>query len=266
MYRIIICFYIVLTVILKLGVSDALSFGESGCSSDCAQCHSLTVQEVDMLIKKIASPQHSIRVVDVRPSRVKSLWEVSTEEKGLKGLIYIDFAKKHLIQGPLNIIEFDTGNNKAAVEKPSDKRVEAHKIPVGEAVVLGNREAKTKVIIFTDPDCPFCGRLHKELQKISSKRTDIVFYLKLYPLKIHKDAYWKSKSIVCAGSLKMLEDVYDRKNIEKKECDTKEIDETLKLADLLGINSTPTLILSDGRVITGYMSSEKLIQLIEGSK
>ncbi|MBF0329803.1 MAG: DsbC family protein [Nitrospirae bacterium] len=266
MRLIIICLSIVLAIIFKLGVSDGLSFGESGCSSDCAQCHSLTVQEVDKLIKKVTSSQSSIRVIDVKLSRVKSLWEVSIEEKGLRGLIYIDFSKKHLIPGPLSFIELDSANSKTNIEKPLDRRVDAQKIFAGNALILGKPRAAKKVAVFTDPDCPFCGSLHKELKKIVNQRSDIVFYLKLFPLKMHRDAYWKSKSIMCSGSLKLLEDVYDKKNIEKKDCPTKEIDENISLAESFGINSTPTLVLSDGTVVTGYMPSEKLIQLIDGNK
>ncbi|TAN45503.1 MAG: DsbC family protein [Nitrospirae bacterium] len=268
MYLIVIRLSIVLIFILKLGVSDGLAFGESGCSSDCAKCHSLTVQEVDNIIKKIAPPRNSIKVVDIRPGRIKSLWEIIIEERGAKGLIYIDFAKKNLIEGPLRVIEIDAPNKKseAPIERPPDKRIDARKIPLDEALVLGNPSAKTKVIVFTDPDCPYCGRFHKELQKAAANRADIVFYLKLYPLKIHRDAYWKSKTIVCNRSLKTLEDVYGKKPIDKKDCATKEVDETIKLADSLGIDSTPTVILPDGTVIAGSMPSEKLIRLIDGSK
>ena len=95
------------------------------------------------------------------------------------------------------------------------------------------------------------------------ERKDIVFYIKMYPLENHKDAYWKSKSIVCEKSLKLLEDNFEEKAIPKIECDTKEIDENIKLAALLGINSTPTLILPGGRVYEGAMPAKKLIELID---
>jgi len=102
------------------------------------------------------------------------------------------------------------------------------------------------------------------MEKVIEKRRDIAFYIKLFPLSSHKDAYWKSKSIVCKMSLKLLEDCYAKKDIEKTDCDTKEVDETIKLAESLGITATPTIILPDGRLRTGAIPENDLINLIDG--
>ena len=83
---------------------------------------------------------------------------------------------------------------------------------------------------------------------------------------MHKDAYWKSKSIVCNNSLKLLEECYDGKKIEKTECESTEIDETIKLAASLGITGTPAIILPDGRLRTGALPEAELIDLIDGKK
>lgn len=101
------------------------------------------------------------------------------------------------------------------------------------------------------------------MKKVIQKRSDIAFYIKLFPLKMHKDAYWKAKSIVCNKSLKMLEDNFDKKPIPKTNCNTKEIDDNIKLAEYLGITGTPTLIMPDGRIYSGTMPAEMLMELID---
>jgi len=65
-------------------------------------------------------------------------------------------------------------------------------------------------------------------------------------------------------SLPLLEACYSKKNIEKTACDTKEVDETIKLAGSLGIASTPSIILPDGRLRVGAISENDLINLIDG--
>lgn len=102
------------------------------------------------------------------------------------------------------------------------------------------------------------------MKKVLEKRKDIVFYIKLFPLKMHKDAYWKSKSIVCNKSLNMLEDNFANKPISKTDCDTKEIDNNIKLTESLGITGTPTMIMPDGSIYSGTMPADKLIALING--
>lgn len=101
------------------------------------------------------------------------------------------------------------------------------------------------------------------MKKVITKRLDIAFYLKLFPLKFHKDAYWKSKSIVCNKSLRLLEDNFEKKPIPRLDCDTKEIDENIRFAEKHGISGTPTMILPNGSVYQGTIDSERLIKLID---
>ena len=100
------------------------------------------------------------------------------------------------------------------------------------------------------------------MKKIIEERKDIVFHLKLYPLKNHPEAYEKSKTILCDKSLTLLEDAFEKKPIPKPKCETSAVDENIKLAEKLGISSVPSLVLPDGRVIPGYKDARTLIQLI----
>jgi thiol:disulfide interchange protein DsbC len=100
------------------------------------------------------------------------------------------------------------------------------------------------------------------MKKIIEERKDIVFQLKMFPLRNHPEAYEKSKSIVCEKSLALLEDAYEKKPIPKPKCETSAVDETVRLAQKLGITSVPTLILPDGRVFPGYKDAKTLIDLI----
>ena len=38
-------------------------------------------------------------------------------------------------------------------------KVDVSQIPVKDALVVGRKDAKTKVIVFTDPECPYCQKL-----------------------------------------------------------------------------------------------------------
>ena len=74
---------------------------------------------------------------------------------------------------------------------------------------------------------------------------EIAFYILFYPLAPHKDAYWKSKNMVCSRSLKMLEEAHAHMGIPNLECDSKDIDSDIKMAEALGITGTPTLVSPD---------------------
>ena len=100
------------------------------------------------------------------------------------------------------------------------------------------------------------------MKKIIGDRKDIAFFIKLFPLRSHPEAYEKSKAIVCEKSLALLEDAYETKPLPKPKCETTVIDENIALAGKLGINSLPTLILPDGRVVRGYKDAQTLQNLI----
>ena len=100
------------------------------------------------------------------------------------------------------------------------------------------------------------------MKKIIEERKDIVFYLKVYPLKNQPQAYEKSKSILCEKSLTLLEEAFEKKLIPKPKCETSAVDENISLAKKLGITSVPSVILPDGRIIPGYKDAKTLISLI----
>lgn len=101
------------------------------------------------------------------------------------------------------------------------------------------------------------------MKNIIKDRDDIVFYIKMYPLRSHPDAYKKSKAIVCSKSIKLLDDAFAGKTLPEPSCETSEVDENIKLAEELGVTATPTIILPDGAIVPGYKDADALVALIE---
>ncbi len=242
-----------------------LALDKAGCEMDCQKCHTITNQEAKEILKNMKIPGEEIIKVQLSP--VKGLWEVSFVNKGKPTVVYVDFSKSFILPGP--VVEIKGGKNKTQerlAKIQESRRVDFSKIPMNQGLVMGDVLAPHKVAVFTDPDCNFCEKLHKEMKQVLQERKDIVFYILLYPLSFHKEAYWKSKSILCNRSLKMLEDAYARKEIPRLECDTKEIDANIKIAEALGITGTPTLVLPDGRIHTGTMPARQLIDFIQRNR
>jgi thiol:disulfide interchange protein DsbC len=100
------------------------------------------------------------------------------------------------------------------------------------------------------------------MKKVIEERKDIAFYLKLYPLKIHPNAYEKAKAIVCEKSLALLEDAFAKKELPKAKCETKVIDENIKLAERLGISGTPAMVFPNGNLVPGAIDARKIIEMI----
>lgn len=239
------------------------SYGFSGCEEDCLKCHTLTTKEAQQILTAVNAPD--AKPVEIRISPIKGLWEVTVDNKGARSVLYVGFSKTHIIRGPI----FEIGANFDETLRPKDQSpskapryVDYSSIPVNKTLLMGNPAAKYKAFVFTDPDCPYCSKLHDELKKVIAQRKDIAFSIKLLPLSFHKDAYWKSQTVLCTGSLKILEDNFAKKPVPKPECMTKEVDENIALGRQLGITGTPTLIMPDGLVVTGAKDAETIIHLI----
>ncbi len=100
------------------------------------------------------------------------------------------------------------------------------------------------------------------MKKITEERKDIAFFIKFFPLKIHPAAYEKAKAILCEKSLALLDDAHSGKSLPQPKCETTAVDDSMKLAEKLGLSSVPVLILPDGRVMPGYKDAKTLLGLI----
>lgn len=100
------------------------------------------------------------------------------------------------------------------------------------------------------------------MKKVVAEDKNIAFYIKLYPLKSHRNAYDKAVTIVCKKSIKLLEDSFENRQFEIKKCSSNFVDENIRLAEKFGITGTPAMIMPDGRMVVGYRDASTLKNLI----
>ncbi len=91
-----------------------------------------------------------VRIIQVGLSPAQGLWEIYLESRGRKGLIYVDFAKKHFITGAL--ISIGERKNLTQERLTELNMIDVSQIPLTDALVLGDSKARIKVICFSDPD------------------------------------------------------------------------------------------------------------------
>ena len=73
-------------------------------------------------------------------------------------------------------------------------------VEVGDAPTAGGDNAKVNVIVFSDFQCPFCGRAAKTVSDIKKKYGNkIKIAFKQFPLPMHKDAEPASQASLCVN-------------------------------------------------------------------
>lgn len=123
------------------------SYGFEARGQECSKCHTLNKEETQDLLRNIIP---DLVILDVRLSPVKAVWEVDLESRGRKGIVYVDFLKKHFFSGALTSI----GEKKNLTQERFIElnKVDVSQIPLDDALVMGDQKARIRVIVFTDPD------------------------------------------------------------------------------------------------------------------
>jgi len=282
--RIILC----LSVCLLLSISQVYAFGQEGCGAgSCSDCHSLDTKEAEGLFKGSVE-----KVLRVEFAEMPGVWLVEVENNGKRFPLYVDFSKKFVVAG--NIYRLPEEDTKV-IKSKQVTHVDRASIPLEDALVLGDPMAEQRVIVFTDPLCPYCAKLHKEMKTVVASDPNIAFLIKLNPLDMHgPEAYQIAQAAVCGKSLQPLEGGFELIDLHgqlrqlqksspgreaeiaklQKEftdrvrhltanlCPTPAVDATKALAAELGLLGTPSMVLPDGSVIAGVKPAAELINLI----
>lgn len=241
--------------------TPSLSIAKEGHGSDCTSCHKLDEKEATDLLNKIGGS-----VKSVKQAPVKGFFELLVEKDGKQGIIYLDYSKKNIMQGM--VFNLQTLQPLSSHEQPKPKQVTIapQSIPADKAFVIGNPKGSKKLYVFTDPDCPYCRTFHGELKKLAKIDTDVAIHIMLMPLPMHPNAYDKARSIIESQNSEILDKAFEGKEIPKpnKESSKAQIDAIIKFAADNGINGTPTMVLSDGKVQVGGRDAEGLKKMLEG--
>ena len=132
-------------IFLLLPLLHSYSFSET--EKDLSESLSFSVDEASALLKGL---DPNIKVIAVKKSPVEGLWEVDVESGGRKLPVYVDFSKKHLISG--SIIDIKEKKNLTQERLSEINKVDVSQIPLDDAVVMGDKNAKHRVIVFDDPE------------------------------------------------------------------------------------------------------------------
>ncbi len=114
-------------------------------------------------------------------------------------------------------------------------------LPLEKALKIGN--GPNAVVVFNDPDCPFCRKADAWLKD----RRDITLYVFLYPLPMHADAAKKSRNILCAANAaetyrETMAGKWDKSFTLPNGCEEKVnavLDEHMRWGQKLGVTGTP---------------------------
>lgn len=124
-------------------------------------------------------------------------------------------------------------------------------LPLADAITTVKGDGKRKIVVFSDPACPYCKRLEPELDKLGN--VTIYTFLVPYQGAATPIAIWCSRDRVRAWRRYML--VSDASLLHADPGCAHPIERNLALAQRLNVRGTPMIMFANGRRLDGYANA-----------
>jgi len=198
------------------------------------------------------------RIDEVSKTPINGLYEIRINESDI---FYTDAEGNFLIQGNLIDVRARRNLTEERVEKLT--AIDFSALPVKDAFTIVRGNGKRKLAVFEDPNCGYCKRFERDLQKVN----DITVYMFLFPI-LSPDSTEKAKNVWCAKDQgKAWVDMMVRDQpVAKGNCDTSVLERNLALGRKHKITGTPALIFEDGSRIPGAINAQQVEQQLAAAK
>lgn len=193
----------------------------------------------------------------IAQSPIKGVYEVVMGQN----VAYTDEAGRYFIFGNL----YDMYEQKDITTQP-EKSTKSY-FPDAKQLKNAIKEVKgngqRKLVVFSDPDCPFCARLEQTLVQLDN----VTIYTFLYPLEqLHPTAKSTAINIWCSkDKVKAYKDYMLASTKPVIKTCSNPIDENIALGSSMGVQGTPSIIFEDGTLIPGAMSLEAIEEQLKKS-
>ena len=193
------------------------------------------------------------QIDEVTPTPMPGLFEVRVGNE----VLYTDAEGNYLLQGSL----LDTRNRKNLTDERIEKltAINFKDLNLKNAFTITRGNGKRQLAVFEDPNCGYCKRFEKDLQKINN----VTVHLFLIPI-LGADSEDKSRNIWCAkDKAKAWNDWMLNDSLPKAaSCNTDALTANLEFAKKYRITGTPTLVFADGTRVPGAINAQQVEKLL----
>lgn len=190
------------------------------------------------------------KIDEVSKSPMPGLFEIRVNGTEI---FYTDAEGNFLVQGNL----IDTRQRRNLTEERVDKltAINFDSLPLKDAFTIVRGNGKRKLAVFEDPNCGYCKRFEKDLQKVDN----VTIHMFLYPI-LGPDSVEKSRNIWCAkDKTKAWMDWMVRdQSPAVASCDSAAVTRNVELGRKYKITGTPTLVFTDGSRVPGAISTAQV--------
>lgn len=195
---------------------------------------------------------------DINASPVPGLFELRLGPQ----IVYVSADGRYLIRGDI----FDTKDNRNITDARRDAARLAAVNSVGEdrMVIFNPKQVKHTITVFTDVDCGYCRKLHRQVADYLAQgiRIRYMFFPRSGP---NTDSWFKAEKVWCSAD---RNDALTRAKLGEvltaKQCTPNPVQQHYSLGKQFGIEGTPAIVLESGELVPGYLSPRELANYLSG--
>lgn len=200
----------------------------------------------------IAEKLPGVELEDIQSSPVAGLYEVAVGAN----VVYLSTEGRYLIQGDMVDLE---GNENLTEERRGALRLKAlGQVGTDKMVVFAPEKVKHAITVFTDIDCAYCRKLHREMAQINGLGIEVryLFWPRSGP---NTDSWTKAEKVWCSADRNAaLTSAKAGNPVQGEVCKGTPLLEHYKLGRDVGLRGTPAIVTDKGRLISGYLPAPQL--------
>ena len=193
-------------------------------------------------------------ILSAVPTDMKDIYWVTAS--GLPSF-FTDKSGKHIIQGQIIAVgaEAPVDISGALVAKTAQEALKA--VDKKDMIVYPAKgETKSVVYSFTDADCPYCTKLHEEIDDINARGIEVRYLA--WPRS--EGSIPKMEAIWCSEDRNAAMDQAKMgANVQAPSCNSP-VKSQIELGMALGVRGTPAIFTESGQQIGGYLPAAQLAQ------
>jgi len=211
----------------------------------------------DMEYEKIQEVFPELARNAISPSPIPGLYQIM-----LGGQIsYVSADGRYLVQG--DVYDIEEERNLTEMHRESARQSAIDMIGEKRMIVFSPAEVKHSITVFTDIDCGYCRKLHRQISVYNQLGIEVryMFFPRSGP---DTDSWFKAESVWCADDRNTaLTQAKSGASIDSDDCSPTPVAEHYQLGRTIGIRGTPAIIAQGGELIPGYVAPNELLTHLE---
>jgi thiol:disulfide interchange protein DsbC len=226
----------------------AAAFMAAGLWTAAAQAQDATIRK--NLTERL--PQMP-RIEEISKTPMPGLFELRVGSD----IFYTDAEGNFLIHGQL----IDTKKQVNITEERMEKlnAIDFAALPLKDAFTIVRGNGKRKLAVFQDPNCGYCKRFERDMQKVDN----VTIHMFLYPI-LGPDSTEKSRNMWCAKDKgkAWLDWMVRDQAAPAANCDSTALARNVEFGKKHKITGTPTLIFADGSRVPGAIGAAQVEKML----